>query len=53
MFLISISRLALRVASVLEMVTYLDATCAREDAQIAETELFLDQLQAVAVWVAD
>ena len=45
-------RLALRVASALEMVTYLDAARAREDAQIAETELFLDQLQRVAVRIA-
>jgi hypothetical protein len=35
------------------MVTYLDAARAREDAQIAETESFLDQLHTVAVWVAD
>jgi hypothetical protein len=35
------------------MLTYLDVVFTREDAQIAKTELFLDKLQAMAVWIAD
>jgi hypothetical protein len=34
------------------MLTYLDVVFTREDAQIAKTELFLDQLQGVTVRVA-
>ena len=35
------------------MTARLDAARVREDAQIAETESFFDQLHTVAVWVAD